>query len=112
MKILKYILYIVLCLSLAGCQAPQEQKEVKSVVTNESETKVLTGTVIESKDKIISVSDKNGDIYSINIADAQMSVSQDGIMIGCPAEIEYTENEGVLTAQSVVTVSYTHLVRL
>ncbi len=102
MKILKYILYIVLCLSLAGCQAPQEQKEVKSVVTNESETKVLTGTVIESKDKIISVSDKNGDIYSINIADAQMSVSQDGIMIGCPAEIEYTENEGVLTAQSVV----------
>lgn len=102
MKILKYILYIVLCLSLAGCQAPQEQKEVKAVVTNESETKVLTGTVIESKDKIISVSDKNGDIYSINIADAQMSVSQDGIMIGCPAEIEYTENEGVLTAQSAV----------
>lgn len=102
MKILKYILYIVLCLSLAGCQAPQEQKEVQAVRTNGSETNVLTGTVIENKDNIISVSDKNGDIYSINIADAKMSVSQDGIISGCPAEIEYTENEGVLTAQSAV----------
>ena len=99
MKILKYILYIVLCLSLAGCQAPQEQKEVQAVRTNGSETNVLTGTVIENKDNIISVSDQNGNIYNINIADAQMSVSQDGIINGCPAEIEYTENEGVLTAK-------------
>ncbi len=102
MKILKYILYIVLCLSLAGCQAPQEQKEVKAVVTNESETKVLTGTVIENNGDMLSVRDKNGNIYSINVAEAEKSVSQDGIMSGCPAEIEYTENEGVLTAQSVV----------
>ena len=99
MKFLKYIFCALLCLSLAGCQTSQSQISTDTKPA-ENQTSILKGTVVSSDTNSISVIDENGNTYNVDIENAQMSVSQDGIMNGCPAEIEYTKNGNALVAQN------------
>ena len=105
MKILKYIVCFLLCLSFSGCGALQN-KNISNTSDNntsaQNETSLLKGTVVENTGSMLTVQTENGISYSIDIQNADLSVSQDGIMTGCPAEIEYTKTDGVLTALSAV----------
>ena len=105
MKVLKYIICFLLCLSFSGCgglqnnNSPHISEEKQSA---QNEAGFLEGTVIESTGGTVTVQAENSSIYSIDMQSADLSVSQDGIMAGCPAEIEYTKTDGILTALNAV----------